>query len=141
MTTKQEAVVLGFLSHFTGADWPDIDMLVASFSDDSVNYVLFPTTKPVIGRQKLKEELVRQAKMSQTPLSDIKAYASRGKYVFVERVDSFVTHGIKHTVSMNSVFEVNSDNLISAWREYFDSGDVARQLHMSADDMGKLLQG
>jgi limonene-1,2-epoxide hydrolase len=141
VTTKQEAVVLGFLSHFTGAEWPDIDMLVASFSVDSVNYVLFPTTKPVIGRDRLKEELVRQAKTSQTPLSDIKAYASSGKYVFVERVDSFVTHGIKHTVSMNSVFEVNSDNLISAWREYFDSGDVARQLHMSADDMGKLLQG
>jgi limonene-1,2-epoxide hydrolase len=141
VTTKQEAVVLGFLGNFTGADWPDIDALVACFSLDSVNYVLFPTTKPVVGREKLKEELVRQAKMSQAPLSDIKACASNGKYVFVERVDSFVTHGIKHTVSMNSVFEVNSDNLISAWREYFDSGDVARQLHMSADDMGKLLQG
>jgi hypothetical protein len=32
-------------------------------------------------------------------------------------------------------------NLISAWREYFDPGDVARQLHMSADAMGELLQG
>ena len=75
------------------------------------------------------------------PRSDITAYASRGNFVFVERVDSFITHGIAHTASLNSVFEVNSDNLITAWREYFDSGDVARQLHMSADDMSKLLQG
>jgi limonene-1,2-epoxide hydrolase len=141
MGAKQEEVVLRFLSQFTGGEWPDIDSLVASFSLDSVNYVLFPTTKPVIGRERLKEELVRQAKTSQTPRSEVKAYASNGKYVFVERVDSFITHGISHTVSMNSVFEVNSENLISAWREYFDSGDVARQLHMSADDMGKLLQG
>jgi limonene-1,2-epoxide hydrolase len=141
MSAKQEAAVLDFLNHFTGGDWPDIDALVASFSLDCVCYVLYPTTKPVIGREKLKEELVRQAKTSQTPRSDVTAYASNGKYVFVERVDSFITHGIAHTVSMNSVFEVNSDNLITAWREYFDSGDVARQLHMSADDMAKLLQG
>ena len=141
MSAKQEAAVLNFLNHFTGGDWPDIDGVVASFSLDCVCYVLYPTTKPVIGREKLKEELVRQAKTSQTPRSDVKASASNGKYVFVERVDSFITHGIAHTVAMNSVFEVNSDNLITAWREYFDSGDVARQLHMSADDMGKLLQG
>jgi limonene-1,2-epoxide hydrolase len=141
MGAKQEAVVLNFLNAFTGGAWPDIDGLVASFSLDAVCYVLYPTTKPVIGRDHLKTELVRQAATSQTPKADVKAYASSGKYVFVERVDSFITHGIAHTVSMNSVFEVNSDNLITAWREYFDSGDVARQLHMSADDMGKLLQG
>jgi limonene-1,2-epoxide hydrolase len=141
MGAKQEAAVLNFLHNFTGGAWPDIDGLVASFSVDTVAYVLYPTTKPVVGRDKLKAELVRQAATSQTPKSEVTAYASNGKYVFVERVDSFITHGIAHTVSMNSVFEVNSDNLITAWREYFDSGDVARQLHMSADDMGKLLQG
>jgi limonene-1,2-epoxide hydrolase len=141
MSAQRAAAVLSFLQNFTGGDWPNIDSLVAAFSLDCVCYVLYPTTKPVIGREKLKEELIRQAKTSQTPRSDIKAYAFSGKYVFVERVDSFITHGIAHTVSMNSVFEVNSDNLITAWREYFDSADVARQLHMSADDMGKLLQG
>ena len=80
MNTPQEAVVLGFLGHFTGGDWPDIDVLVSSFSPDCVNYVLYPTTKPVIGRDKLKEELVRQAKTSQTPRADIKAYASNGTH-------------------------------------------------------------
>jgi limonene-1,2-epoxide hydrolase len=140
MGTKKETAVLNFLNKFDGGEWPDIDDLVSSFSLDSTSYVLYPTTKPVVSRAALKEELVRQSKMSQVPRCDIKAYASNGKYVFVERVDHFITHGIKHTVSMNSVFEVGDDNLISAWREYFDSGDVARQLRMSADDMGKLLQ-
>jgi limonene-1,2-epoxide hydrolase len=140
MGAKQEAVVLNFLRQFTGGDWPDIDGLAASFAPDCVAYVLYPSTKPVMGRETLKEEFERQAKMSQTPRSDIKAYGSSGKHVFVERVDHFITHGINHNVSMSSVFEVNEDGLISAWREYFDSGDVARQLNMSADDMGKLLQ-
>ena len=135
------APVLNFLHQFNGGDWPDFDKLLASFSQDCVSYVLFPTTKPIVGRDKLKEELMRQAKTTQTPRSDVKACATNGKYVFVERVDSLVTHGIAHTISMNSVFEVNSDNLITAWREYFDSGDVARQLHMSADTMSKLMQG
>jgi limonene-1,2-epoxide hydrolase len=141
MGAKQEAAVLNFLHQFTGGDWPDIDGLVASFAVDSVCYVLYPTTKPVLGRDKLKEELVRQAKTSKTPRSDVKAYASSGNHVFVERVDHFITRGIQHTVSMSSVFEVNKDNLITAWREYFDSSDVARQLHINADEMAKLMQG
>jgi limonene-1,2-epoxide hydrolase len=141
MGARQEAAVLGFLNKFTGGAWPDMDELVSSFALDSVCYVLYPTTKPVVGRAALKEEFIRQAATSQTPLCDIKAYASNGKYVFIERVDGFITHGIKHTVSMNSVFEVNDDNLITAWREYFDSGDVARQLGMNPEDLAKLMQG
>lgn len=140
MGIQKEAAVLNFLNKFTGGDWPDIDDLLSVFALNSISYVLFPTTKPVVGRSALHAELVRQSKMSQVPRCDIKAYASSGKHVFVERVDYFITHGIKHTVSINSVFEVGDDNLITAWREYFDSGDVARQLGMSADDMGKLLQ-
>jgi limonene-1,2-epoxide hydrolase len=141
MGARQEAAVLNFLNKFTGGDWPDMDELVASFATDSVCYVLYPTTKPVQGRAALKAELVRQAETSQTPRCDIKACASTDKVVFIERVDHFITHGIKHSVSMNSVFEINGDNLISAWREYFDSGDVARQLGMNPAELAKLMQG
>jgi limonene-1,2-epoxide hydrolase len=141
VAARREAVVLNFLRHFTGGGWPDLDELVASFALDCVCYVLYPTTKPVVGRAKLKEELARQAKTTKTARAEIKAYASLGNYVFVERVDSYVTHGISHSVAMNSVFEVNAEDLITAWREYFDSGEVARQLGMSADEMAKLLQG
>jgi limonene-1,2-epoxide hydrolase len=140
MGAKQETAVLNFLQQFTGGDWPDIDGLVASFALENTSYVLYPTTKPIIGRTALKEEFARQAKTSHAPRSDIKAYASNGRFVFIERVDHFITHGIQHTVAMNSVFEVNEDNLITAWREYFDSGDVARQLGIGADEMGRLLQ-
>lgn len=138
---NKKDVVLRFLGKFTGGDWPDMDGLVADFSEDSVAYVLYPTTKPVVGRIALRAEFVRQAALSLTPRSEIKAFAETGNYVFIERVDYFITHGINHNVAMNSVFEVNDDNQISAWREYYDSGEIVRQLNLNFEDVQALLQG
>ncbi len=141
MSIDKKNCVKKFLNMYDGGNWPDFDETVSLFSKDTVYYVVYPTTPPVHGREALKKELIRQSKDSKNPKSEIKAMASEGEYVFVERVDSFVTLGKSISVSLCSVFEVGDDGLIKVWREYFDPTDTARQLGISGDKLGELLQG
>lgn len=141
MAADKEAVVLSFLNMFDGGAWPDFDKLVSMFADECECYVVYPTTPPVTTRDALKEELERQAKDSANPEVDVKAIASKGNTVFVERVDSFLTHGKPLTICINSVFEVNDAGKITAWREYMDPTTTLKQLGISYDDMQKLLEG
>lgn len=48
--------------------------------------------------------------------------------VFTERVDNFVTNGTTIEHHLVAVFELNDDGKITAWREYFDTKDIDRQL-------------
>jgi limonene-1,2-epoxide hydrolase len=49
-----------------------------------------------------------------------------------QRLDHFTIKGQRINHSLTAVFEVDDDGLIAAWREYFDSADVARQLGIPA---------
>lgn len=141
MSIDKEAVVLKFLNLFHGDQWPDFDEAAAMFTEDCVCYVVYPTTPAVKGRQAIKEELQRQARDSSLPKVEIKAVASNGRQVFVERVDSFITLGKPLSICINGVFDVTDDGLIAGWREYMDPMTTARQLGISFDDLAKLLEG
>jgi limonene-1,2-epoxide hydrolase len=56
------------------------------------------------------------------------AVASTDSVVFTERLDSFRSGNVTVQHALVAVFEIEPDGLISAWREYFDPGDVNRQL-------------
>lgn len=140
MSDSNKAVVKKFLDSFNGNGWPDLDELVSLFSDDAVCYVVYPSTPPVTGKKALREELERQAKDSENPRCDIRVIASEGRYVLVEREDTFITMGKPLAVNICSTFEVNDEGLICAWREYLDSADPAKKLGLNAAELDKLLQ-
>lgn len=141
MSIDKKAAVENFLHLFDGGSWPDFSEAASLFSEDCECYVVYPTTPPIKGRQALQEELERQARDSSNPSCDIKGMACEGDRVYVERVDSFMTLGKPLSLCFCSVFEVNDDGLIRAWREYLDPTDTARQLGISYDELEKLLQG
>lgn len=60
--------------------------------------------------------------------SDIRAIASRGGTVMVERVDKFPIRGEEFTMDAVCVVEVGSDGRITRWREYYDQQSITNQI-------------
>jgi limonene-1,2-epoxide hydrolase len=71
----------------------------------------------------------------QLPQCDTINIASTDALVVTERLDHFTKNGNRVSHSLTAVFELNQDNQITAWREYFDTLDVANQ---SNSDPNKL---
>lgn len=128
MGVAEEKLVLEFLSHGDGRV-QDVDGITALMADDIVWQVNVPTWKPRVGREAAREELARQNTISTggLPGSEVLNIASNGGVVFTERTTVFEIGDQRVTLRLNAVFEV-VEGKIAAWREYYDSVDLARQL-------------
>lgn len=60
-----------------------------------------------------------------------------GPFVFTERTDHVTLHKGDRKVGSRvcAVFELNDAGLIVSWREYWDSGDVMRQMGVTANEL------
>lgn len=76
-----------------------------------------------------RREMTRQNTISTggLPGSEVLNVASNGGVVFIEKSDVFEMGDKRVTLRVNALLEV-SDGKIAAWREYYDSVDLARQL-------------
>lgn len=52
---------------------------------------------------------------------------SSDRVVMTERSDYALVRGVPMPHSMVAVYELNDEGLISAWREYLDTADLARK--------------
>jgi len=128
MGVAEEELVLEFLSHGHGPEQA-VDRMTAMMADDIIWQINVPSWKPRVGRQVARDELARQNTMSTggLPGSEVLNMASNGGVVFTERSDIFAMGDKRIMLRVNAVFEV-VDGKIAAWREYYDSLDLARQL-------------
>ena len=128
MGAAEEKVALEFLGHGHGRE-QDIDRMTAMLTDDFVWQINVPSWKPLVGRDVAREELTRQNTISTggLPGSEVLNIASNGGVVFIEKLDVFEMGDKRITLRVNAVLEV-VDGKIAAWREYYDSVDLARQL-------------
>ncbi|MET1003594.1 MAG: limonene-1,2-epoxide hydrolase family protein [Acidimicrobiia bacterium] len=134
MGVEQEQVVLAFLE-CTNRRRIDVGGMVALLSDN-VSYQVFVPSTPRVGREAARAELERQDAMATglLPGSEVRHIASNDRVVFVERVEVTETTGIPLTLQINGVFEVD-DGEIVAWRDYYDTADVAAQLGIDVKDI------
>ena len=136
MGVAEEKLVLEFLGHADGREH-DVDAMTALMADDIVWQVNVPTRKPRVGREVAREELARQNKFSTgaLPGSEVLNIASNDDgVVFTERTAVFEM-GDKHvTPRLHAVHEVVGGK-IAAWREYYDSVDLARQLGVDPNSL------
>ena len=134
MGAEQEQIVLTFLEYTRGQQ-QDVDALVGLMSDGFTHEVGVPST-PRVGRDAGRAELEHQNAMSTglLPGSEILNVASNDRAVFVERIDVFDMGRKQITLQVNGVFEVK-DGKIVAWRDYFDTADVASQLGIDVRDI------
>jgi limonene-1,2-epoxide hydrolase len=128
MGVAEEQLVLEFLDHGHGHDM-DVDAIAAMMSDDVVWQTNVPTWRPRVGRDAAREELARQATMftGGLPGNEVLSMVSNDRFVFQERTAVFEMGGKRITQRLAAVFEV-VDGKIAAWREYYDSVDLAQQL-------------
>jgi limonene-1,2-epoxide hydrolase len=128
MGVEQEQVVLEFLEACTGRIM-DVEAASRLMTDDIVWQVNVPLAQPIVGLDAARAELERQSKVSSGMLegSELLAIASNGRTVFTERVDVVQIGRRPITFRISGIFEVRYDK-VSAWREYFDTSDAARQL-------------
>jgi len=130
MGAEQEAVVREFMQHGHGQE-QSADAMADMMTDDVVWQVNVPSWQARVGREVCRAELSRQNTMSTGGLegSEVLNVASNDRVVFTERVDVFETMGKRVTLHINAVYEVEGGK-IAAWREYYDSVALARQLDL-----------
>ncbi len=142
MTKANEAHVVAFLDGFHEAAKPDFDKLTKTyFSADAHYQPLVPMRKPSQGRDAIRAELERQYEFYNECDCTIHAIGSSDTNVFTERTDTVtLNHDGKRVVTrLNAVFDIDSDGMISGWREYYDSGDLVKKLGVTLDEFEKIM--
>lgn len=137
MSDANHARVMAFLDDFHVEGTPDFAGLSRYFAEDGWYQPLVPATARIEGRAAIAAALAKQYQTYYECRCEIHASAATGRFVFTERTDHVTLHAGDRKVGSRvcAVFEFDDAGLIVGWREYWDSGDVMRQMGISADDL------
>jgi limonene-1,2-epoxide hydrolase len=135
LSNSNHTHVLAFLDDFHVSGTPDFQKLTSYFAKDGWYQPLVPATARIVGRAAIAAALEKQYQTYYECRCEIHASAATGRFVFTERTDHVTLHNADKKVGSRvcAVFEMNDDGLIAGWREYWDSGDVIRQMGISAE--------
>jgi limonene-1,2-epoxide hydrolase len=138
-----EVTVTAFLDSLHAPGTPDLSSTILSFARDATYQALVPSTAVLQGRDAIAAELARQFTHYDECHCEVLAMASNDRFVFNERRDHvhMVEQGKRIFSSVAAVFEFGDDGLVRSWREYWDTGDIARQLGLTAEQMAALQPG
>ena len=141
MGERQQAIIREYYRAWeSGGTKPDVDKIVAAFAPEGWWQVLCPTGPTYRGHDKLRVELNRQGTFVSKFTITERHMTSSDTVVMIEHSDSFLRKGVVVVATVMSVFELNSEGLITANRDYFDSADLGGQAGedtSSADWMGE----
>lgn len=137
MSQANHAHVMAFLDDFHVAGTPDFAKLAGYFAQDGYYQPLVPATERIFGRAAIAAALEKQFQTYYECQCEIHASAAMGRFVFTERTDHVTLHAADKKVGSRvcAVFECDDAGLIIGWREYWDSGDVMRQMGISPDEL------
>jgi limonene-1,2-epoxide hydrolase len=137
----RERAVLAFLDALHAPGTPDLDGAASALFAPAATYqALVPTTAVLRGRQAIVDELSRQFTHYSDCDCEVLAIASNDRFVFTERRDhvSMIEQGKRIFSSVAAVFELDDAGRVVSWREYWDTGDIARQLGLTPEQMSAL---
>lgn len=137
MSDKQESVVLEFLAAWGGGkrQYPDKERILSLMAPDA-EWVLWVGGDSVHrGHDEISAEIDREGPLMEFLDCRVRTIASAGNTVFTERTDHFVCMGKSVAFDLVAVFELNTHDQISAWREYFDSASVAQAMGIEQAQM------
>jgi limonene-1,2-epoxide hydrolase len=137
MSDTNHARVLAFLDAFHVAGTPDFSALAKYFAEGGYYQPLVPATERIVGRAAIAAALEKQFQTYYECQCEIHASAAMSRFVFTERTDHVTLHAGDRKVGSRvcAVFELNETGEITGWREYWDSGDVMRQMGISAEEL------
>ena len=121
--SNPESVVRAFCEAFTRQD---IQELLGFFTEDAV-YHNIPLA-PAEGKPAIEATLKQFVDPSGRADFEIRHLAVAGRAVLTERVDRLTIGGKPVELPVMGTFEVDEAGKITAWRDYFDMGQLTSQL-------------
>jgi limonene-1,2-epoxide hydrolase len=110
------------------AEWekgPDVDAIVAYFTDDAVYHNI--PVDPVVGPDAIRNMMAMFTTGVEKIEFRVRNIVGSGAVVLTERVDVFVLPHTTIELPVMGTFEVR-DGKIAAWRDYFDLNQYMSQL-------------
>jgi limonene-1,2-epoxide hydrolase len=123
---EQEAVVRAFLATFESQrlDEAQVDRLLSFMAPDAKWHVS-AWEPPFVGHDAIRAEALRQGQGFTDLRIEILLIGSQGQSVFTERLDHMTMQAKPAAFHLAGVFEVDDDEKIAVWRDYFDSTEIA----------------
>jgi limonene-1,2-epoxide hydrolase len=130
MGAREEGIVQRFMDAWGDGtqEVPDVETVMAMFAEDAVWQLWVPGGPVLRGRDAIRKDIDRQLTFSNTMQCGPTHVTSSNRVVMTERVDHFRSKDVTVEHALVAIFEIDEDGLIAAWREYFDPGDINRQL-------------
>jgi len=128
MGVREESIVREFCDAWgQGVRAPDVEKIISMFAPDGYWQLYMPSGPKIQGRTALRAEVLRQMSYVEKPECNILAILSGDGTVVTERRDFFTKNGVRAQHYLTAIYELDRDGLITAWREYFDTYDLAQQ--------------
>ncbi|MCW2830664.1 MAG: hypothetical protein JWP31_1356 [Aeromicrobium sp.] len=141
MTETMQASVLRFLDALHEPGTPHLTAVMTDvFTEDATYQALVPATQVLAGRDAIAGELARQFTHYSECDCEVLAIASSERFVFTERRDhvAMIEAGKNIFSSVAAVFEFDDAGQVRSWREYWDTGDISRQLGLTPEQMAEM---
>jgi limonene-1,2-epoxide hydrolase len=138
--TDKERAILAFLDALHAPGTPDLAEAAQLFAPEATYQALVPTTAVLRGRDAIVAELSRQFTHYSDCDCEVLAIASNDRFVFTERRDhvSMIEQQKRIFSSVAAVFAFDEAGQVVSWREYWDTGDISRQLGLTPEQMAAL---
>jgi limonene-1,2-epoxide hydrolase len=130
MSTDPEAIIRRFFDTWVQRDPV---RLTEFFAQDGV--WIESHRSPAVGHKEIHSVFEMQTSFGSGFSFEFRNLIVAGDRVFTERVDRFSLNDTPMTVAVAGVFELGSDGLIAAWRDYYDWADLEGQLVAAGVDM------
>lgn len=139
MGNIQEDTVRDFLTAFHEASVPDFERMMRHFADDAVYQTLVPDGAEFATPANIVKNLRTQFETYNDCRCQLLAIGSGSNHVFTERIDhvTLLKDGRQVRSRVCAVFELNNDNKISSWREYWDTGNIIKQMGITREELDK----
>lgn len=139
MGNIQESVVSDFLAAFHEASVPDFERMMRHFADNAIYQPLVPDGAKFETPANIVRNLQTQFETYKDCQCELLAIGSGSNHVFTERIDhvTLLKDGRQVHSRVCAVFELNSDNKIISWREYWDTGNIINQMGITREELDK----
>lgn len=139
MGMQQEKIIRAFCAAWgdgTATSRPQLETILDMMAEDAVWQLWVPGGPVIQGKQALRDEITRQMSYVTHNHCVIRNIVSSDNVVMTERDDYAVSGGKPMPHSMVAVYELDDKGLITAWREYLDTADLAKKKGVPLNQVG-----
>jgi len=139
MGMQQEKIIRTFCAAWgdgTATSRPQLETILDMMAEDAIWQLWVPGGPVIQGKQAIRDEITRQMSYVTHNHCVIRNIVSSDNVVMTERDDYAVSKSKPMPHSMVAVYELDDKGLITAWREYLDTADLAKKKGVPLEQVG-----